>query len=78
MTAPNILIVPLPGGAYSLEVRIQKIAQKDGKEIPSDAVWSDYSSSSPYEKPTEKSIGISLDDAKKLAQEKQMPWALTI
>lgn len=54
-------------GAYSLEVRIQKIAQKDGKEIPSDAVWSDYSSSSPYEKPTEKSIGISLDDAKKLA-----------
>lgn len=57
-------------GAYSLEVRIQKIAQKDGKEIPSDAVWSDYSSSSPYEKPTEKSIGISLDDAKKLAQEK--------
>ena len=33
-------------GAYSLEVRIQKIAQKDGKEIPSDAVWSDYSSSS--------------------------------
>ena len=45
-------------------------AKQAGGSIPSDAVWSDYSSSSPYEKPTEKSIGISLDDAKKLAQEK--------
>ena len=54
-----------------MEVRIQKIAQKDGKEIPYLTLSGpDYSSSSPYEKPTEKSIGISLDDAKKLAQEK--------
>ena len=57
-------------GAYPLEVKIKKLVQKDGKEIPSDAVWSDYSSGSPYEKPTEESVGISLEDAKKLVQEK--------
>ena len=57
-------------GAYPLEVRLNKITKKDGSEVPSDATWMDYSSGSSYEKPTEESIGISLDDAKQLVQEK--------
>lgn len=57
-------------GAYPLEVRLNKIAKKGGLEVPSDATWIDYSSNCSYEKPTEESIGISLDDAKKLVQEK--------
>ena len=57
-------------GAYPLEVRLNKIAKKGGEEVPSDATWLDYSSGVSYDKPTEETIGISLDDAKKLVQEK--------
>nr|WP_295278452.1 DUF6034 family protein [uncultured Blautia sp.] len=57
-------------GPDPLNVTIKKTVKKGGEEIPSDAVWSEYSSLSPYEKPTEDSVGISLDEAKKLVQEK--------
>ena len=57
-------------GPYPLNVTIKKTVKKGGEEIPSDAVWSEYSSQSPYDKPTEEAVGISLDEAKKLVQEK--------
>lgn len=57
-------------GPYPFSVKFNKLAKKGGEKLPSDSMWYDYSSSSPYEKPTEESIGISLEDAKKLVQEK--------
>lgn len=57
-------------GGYPLEVKISRITDKGGKKLPDDHIWLEYTSSCQYEKPTEESIGITLDDAKKLVQEK--------
>ena len=57
-------------GGYPLDVKISRITDKGGKKLPDDHIWLEYTSSCQYEKPTEESIGITLDDAKKLVQEK--------
>ena len=57
-------------GSDTLSVKIKKAANKGGKKIPEDAMWCDYGYSEEEEKPTEESIGLSLDEAKKLVKEK--------
>ena len=52
-------------GSDTLSVKIRKLAKSGGEKLPVDTTWSDYTSSSKGEKPTEESIGISLDEAKK-------------
>ena len=41
-------------------------------------MWCDYGYSEEEEKPTEESIGLSLDEAKKLVKEKVEKWASQI
>lgn len=65
------------GGSDTLAVTINKTVTTDGEALPSNKVWSDYSSSSSFSKPTEESIGISLEDAKKLVQEKVDKMGIT-
>ena len=57
-------------GSDTLSVKIKKAANKGGEKIPEDAMWCDYGYSEEEEKPTEESIGLSLDEAKKLVKEK--------
>lgn len=57
-------------GPNPLEIVIRKTAEKGGSPRPSDSVWMEYSSGSSVQKPTEESIGISLNEAKKIVQEK--------
>ncbi|MEI3413162.1 MAG: hypothetical protein V8Q57_08255 [Blautia sp.] len=64
-------------GGYTLEVKISSITDKGGKKLPDDHIWYEYTSSSEFEKPTEESIGITLDDAKKLVQEKVDKMGIT-
>ncbi len=53
-------------GSDTLSVKIKKAANKGGEKIPEDAMWCDYGYSEEEEKPTEESIGLSLDEAKNL------------
>ena len=55
-------------GSDTLSVKIKKAANKGGEKIPEDAMWCDYGYSEEEEKPTEESIGLSLDEAKKLVK----------
>lgn len=64
-------------GAYTLDLKISRTAKKGGEQMPSDSIWYDYTSSSEFQKPTEESIGISLEDAKKLVQEKVKQIGIT-
>ena len=57
-------------GSDTLSVKIRKTAKSGGEKLPADTTWSEYTSFSEGEKPTEESIGISLDEAKKMVQEK--------
>ena len=65
------------GGSDTLLVTISKTVTTNGEALPSSKVWSDYSSSSGFPKPTEESIGISLEDAKRLVQEKVDKMGIT-
>ena len=65
------------GGPDTLLVKIKKTANTKGESLPKDAVWQDYSESSNFPKPTEESIGISLEDAKKLVQDKVDKMGIT-
>ncbi len=64
-------------GSDTLSVKIRKLAKSGGEKLPVDTTWSDYTSSSKGEKPTEESIGISLDEAKKMVQEKVDKMGIT-
>ena len=64
-------------GAYTLDLKISRTSKKGGEQLPSDSIWYDYTSSSEFQKPTEESIGISLEDAKKLVQEKVKQMGIT-
>ena len=64
-------------GSDTLLVKIKKAANKDGEKIPEDAMWCDYGYSEEEEKPTEESIGLSLDEAKKLVKEKVEKMGIT-
>lgn len=64
-------------GSDTLSVKIRKLAKSGGEKLPVDTTWSDYTSSSEGEKPTEESIGISLDEAKKMVQEKVDKMGIT-
>ena len=57
-------------GSDTLAVRIKKTAKAGGEALPTDTTWSEYTNSSGFQEPTEESIGLSLEDAKKLVQEK--------
>lgn len=57
-------------GSDTLSVKIKKAANKGGEKIPEDAMWCDYGYSEEEEKPTEESIGLSLDEAKKTCKGK--------
>ena len=65
------------GGSDTLSVRIRKTAKAGGEKLPVDTTWSEYTSSSGDEKPTEESIGISLEEAKKIVQEKVDKMGIT-
>ena len=54
-----------------------KTAKSGGEKLPADTTWSEYTSFSEGEKPTEESIGISLDEAKKMVQEKVDKMGIT-
>ena len=58
------------GGSDTFVVKIRKTAKAGGEVLPTDMTWFEYASGSSFQKPTEESIGISLEDAKKLVQEK--------
>ena len=64
-------------GPDTLSVKIKKAANKGGEKIPEDAMWCDYGYSEEEEKPTEESIGLSLDEAKKLVKEKVEKMGIT-
>ena len=64
-------------GSDTLSVKIRKTAKSGGEKLPMDTTWSEYTSSSEGEKPTEESIGISLDEAKKMVQEKVDKMGIT-
>ena len=64
-------------GSDTLSVKIKKAANKGGEKIPEDAMWCDYGYSEEEEKPTEESIGLSLDEAKKLVKEKVEKMGIT-
>lgn len=64
-------------GSDTLSVKIKKAANKGGEKIPEDAMWCDYGYSEEKEKPTEESIGLSLDEAKKLVKEKVEKMGIT-
>ena len=64
-------------GSDTLSVKIKKAANKGGKKIPEDAMWCDYGYSEEEEEPTEESIGLSLDEAKKLVKEKVEKMGIT-
>ncbi len=57
-------------GSDTLSVKIRKTAKSGGEKLPADTTWSEYTSFSEGEKPTEESIGISLDEAKKWYRKK--------
>lgn len=57
-------------GSDTLSVKIRKTAKSGGEKLPADTIWSEYTSFSEGEKPTEESIGISLDEAKKWYRKK--------
>lgn len=57
-------------GSDTLSVKIRKTAKSGGEKLPVDTTWSEYTSSSEGEKPTEESIGISLDEAQKWYRKK--------
>lgn len=62
---------------HTLSVKIKKAANKGGEKIPEDAMWCDYGYSEEEEKPTEESIGLSLNEAKKLVKEKVEKMGIT-
>ena len=64
-------------GSDTLSVKIRKTAKSGGEKLPADTIWSEYTSSSEGEKPTEESIGISLDEAQKMVQEKVDKMGIT-
>ena len=64
-------------GSDTLSVKIRKTAKSGGEKLPADTIWSEYTSFSEGEKPTEESIGISLDEAKKMVQEKVDKMGIT-
>lgn len=64
-------------GSDTLSVKIRKTAKSGGEKLPADTTWSEYTSFSEGEKPTEESIGISLDEAKKMVQEKVDKMGIT-
>lgn len=64
-------------GSDTLSVKIRKTAKSGGEKLPVDTTWSEYTSFSEGEKPTEESIGISLDEAKKMVQEKVDKMGIT-
>ena len=64
-------------GSDTLSVRIRKTAKAGGEKLPTDTTWSEYTPSGGDEKPTEESIGISLEEAKKLVQEKVDKMGIT-
>ena len=64
-------------GSDTLSVKIKNSANKGGEKIPEDAMWCDYGYSEEEEKPTEESIGLSLDEAKKLVKEKVEKMGIT-
>ena len=64
-------------GSDTLSVKIRKLAKSGGEKLPADTIWSEYTSFSEGEKPTEESIGISLDEAKKMVQEKVDKMGIT-
>lgn len=64
-------------GSDTLSVKIRKTAKSGGEKLPADTTWSEYTSSSEGEKPTEESIGISLDEAQKMVQEKVDKMGIT-
>ena len=64
-------------GSDTLAVRIRKTAKAGGEALPTDTTWFEYTDSSGFQKPTEESIGLSLEDAKKLVQEKVDKMGIT-
>ena len=64
-------------GSDTLAVRIRKTAKAGGEALPTDTTWFEYTNSSGFQKPTEESIGLSLEDAKKLVQEKVDKMGIT-
>ena len=64
-------------GSDTLSVKIRKTAKSGGEKLPVDTTWFEYTSSSEGEKPTEESIGISLDEAQKMVQEKVDKMGIT-
>ncbi len=65
------------GGPDTLLVKIKKTVTTKGESLPQNTVWQDYSESSNFPKPTEESIGISLETAKKLVQDKVDKMGIT-
>lgn len=64
-------------GSDTLAVRIKKTAKAGGEALPTDTSWFDYTDSNGFQKPTEESIGLSLENAKKLVQEKVDKMGIT-
>ncbi len=58
--------------------RSRKLAANlGGEKLPEDTMWCDYGYSEEEEKPTEESIGMSLDEAKKIVKEKVEKMGIT-
>lgn len=64
-------------GSDTLSVKIRKMVKAGGEKLPPDASWIDYSSADGGEKPTGESVGISLDEAKQIVQEKVDKMGIT-
>ncbi len=64
-------------GSDTLAVRIKKTAKAGGEALPTDTSWFDYTDSNGFQKPTEESIGLSLENAKKMVQEKVDKMGIT-
>ena len=73
----NIFTRHLPTDPIPYLSKSEKRQNLAGKKLPADTTWSEYTSFSEGEKPTEESIGISLDEAKKMVQEKVDKMGIT-
>ena len=65
-------------GSDTLSVKIRKTAKSGGEKLPADTTWFEYTSFSEGEKPTEESIGISLDEAKEMLKTEQDEYSIPL
>ncbi|MDD5804835.1 MAG: DUF6034 family protein [Clostridia bacterium] len=64
-------------GSDTFAAKIRRTVNVGGGKLPADAAWFEWASSEDGEQPTEDSIGISLDEAKQMVQEKVEELGIT-